>query len=234
FAVISPNRVLAQSGPAQQSDFYSIAKAATAARESGDTAAAIRSYQRAVELHPDWQEGWWYLGTLQYDADRYADAIPAFQNLLQLALWMGPAWNFLGLCEFETKDYPHAVEHLEKGQALGAGDDPEIARVAKYHLALLLIHNAEFDRATSMLISAFSQQQFPTQVKLALGLALLRVPLLPEELDPSHDALVQAAGEAAVIPARGDNAKALAALQSLVKEHSRVPYLHYAYGTILA
>src|SRR5262249_22072358 len=81
FAVISPNRVLAQSGPAQQSDFYSIAKAATAARESGDTAAAIRSYKRSVELHPDWQEGWWYLGTLQYDADRYADAIPAFQNL---------------------------------------------------------------------------------------------------------------------------------------------------------
>ena len=89
------------------------------------------------------------------------------------------------------------LAHLEKGQALGTGDDPEMARVAKYHLALLLNRSGDFERASSMLVSAFGQSQLPPQAKVALGLALLRAPLLPDELDPSQDALVHAAGEAA-------------------------------------
>jgi tetratricopeptide (TPR) repeat protein len=58
-----------------QADFDAIAKAAAAARDAGDVRTAIEDYGRAVVIRPDWQEGWYYLGTLQYDADRYADAI---------------------------------------------------------------------------------------------------------------------------------------------------------------
>jgi tetratricopeptide (TPR) repeat protein len=222
---------LAQTAPAS---FDATAKAATAAREAGKAEEAIEHYRRAVQLRPNWQEGWWYLGTLQYDADRYTDAIPALQELLQLAPAAGPAWNFLGLCEFETKDYANALTHLEKGQRLGASDDPEIARVSKYHLALLLNRNGEFERATAMLASAFGQSQFPEQVRLALGLALLRAPVLPEELDPSQDALVHAAGEAATLAVRGDSPKALDAFGKLVRDYPSTPYLRYSYGKALA
>ena len=219
---------------APQTDFASVAKAAATARDARDTNAAIENYRRAVEIRPDWQEGWFYLGTLEYDANRYADAIPAFQKLVELAPTIGPAWNFLGLCEFETKDYANSLIHLEKGQELGAGDDPEVARVSRYHLALLLNRNAEFERSTAMLISAFSEGQFPAQAKLALGLALLNAPVLPDELNPSQDALVHAAGEIAALLARGDSAKALEAFPHLLIEYPNTPYLHGAYAKALA
>jgi len=214
-----------------QENFQTLAEAATAAREAGKPDQAIEDYTRAVALRPDWAEGWWYLGTMQYDRDHYAEAIPPLRKLVQLSPDLGSAWSFLGLSEFETKDYSSAREHLEKAQSLGNGDDPELGRVSAYHLSLLLIRNGEFERATTLLLSASGQNQVSPQIKSALGLALLRIPLLPGEVDPSHDALIQEAGEAASMAAQG---KSLDALRALVDEHPRTPWLHYACGLALA
>ena len=230
--------LLAQSSHAQQNegtaDFGAIAKSATAAREAGHADEAIQDYRRALQLNPTWEEGWWYLGTLLYDADRYSEAIPALQKLADLVPNAGPAWNFLGLCEFETKDYGNSLTHLEKGLALGDADDPEIARVAKYHLALLLIRSGEFNRATALLASTLGESEPAPQIKIALALAMLRVPLLPKEIDPSQDALIYAAGDAASALAQNNSAKALTVFPSLIKDYSDTPYLHYAYGKALA
>lgn len=214
--------------------FEALAKDATEAREGGRTEEAVRDYQNALGLQPDWAEGWWYLGTLLYDSDRYARAIPAFQKLLKLAPEGGPAWNFLGLCEYETKDYGNALEHLTKGLSLGDAGDPEISRVSKYHLGVLLNRSGRFEEAASLLAAAFGESQISPQVRVALGLALLRVPLLPEEVDPSNDALIRAAGEAAAALAQKDSEKAFNAFLALLKENSRTPYVHYAYGKALA
>jgi tetratricopeptide (TPR) repeat protein len=230
--------LLAQSAASQQNagtaDFEAVAKSATAAREAGHANEAIQDYQRAVEINPRWEEGWWYLGTLLYDADRYSEAIPALQKLVELVPNAGPAWNFLGLCEFEAKDYRNSLEHLQKGLALGDGDDPETARVAKYHLALLLIRSGEFDQAVTLLAPTLGQGEVPAQIKTALALAMLHVPLLPKEIDPSHDALIYAAGEAAAATAQNNSAKALTMFPSLLKDYPDTPYLHYAYGKELA
>ena len=216
-----------------QPGFEDLEKSATAAREGGRIEEAVRDYQRAVEIRPDWEEGWWYLGTLQYDADRWPEAVPAFKRVVQLDSANGPAWNFLGLCEFETREYAQSLEHLQQGQELGTGDDPEIARVSKYHLALLLTRNGEFEKASAMLTAAFGDQS-PAQAKVALGLVLLRAPLLPQEVDPSKDALVQAAGETASLLTRGDSARTLDSFRALLAKYPNVPYLHYAFGTALA
>ncbi len=220
-----------QEGSAE--NFDSLAKSATAAREAGKPEQAVRDYQRAVEIRSDWEEGWWYLGTLQYDADHFADAIPALKRVVQLDPALGPAWNFLGLCEFETHDYDNSLQHLQKGQELGTGDDPEVTRVSKYHLALLLNRDGEFAKATALLASAFPDQA-PAEAKVALGLGLLHVPLLPQEVDPSQDALVQAAGETASILARADVARTLDSFRALLNQFPKTPYLHYAYGIALA
>jgi tetratricopeptide (TPR) repeat protein len=237
FSLASPS--FGRSSPPQRSQgpqgsFDAAAQAASAARDAGHTDEAIENYRRAVAIRPGWQEGWFYLGTLQYAVERYAGAIPAFQKLTQLAPSIGAAWNFLGLCEFETKDYANALTHLEEGQKLGAADDPEIARVSKYHLALLLNRTGDFDRATAMLVSAFGESQFPAQVKLALGLALLHAPVLPQELNPSKEALVHAAGEIAAPLAQGDSATALAAFPQVLKDYPDTPYLHDSYAKALA
>jgi len=226
---------LGQNSFARQSasDFEAAAKSATSAREAG-RAEAIQEYVRALDLNPTWEEGWWYLGTMLYDADRYSEAIPPLQKLVELVPTAGPAWDFLGLCEFETKDYANSLEHLKKGRALGDADDPDTARVANYHLALLLIRTGAFDEASAQLSAAVGHSEMPAQIKNALALSMLRVPLLPKEIDPSQDALIAAAGEAAAAIAENNSAKALAAFPVLLKDYPSTPYLHYAYGKALA
>ena len=215
-------------------DFEAVAKSATALRDAGHADDAIRDYRRAVKINPRWEEGWWYLGTLLYDGDHYSEAIPAFQKLAELVPSAGPAWDFLGLCEFETKDYDNSLAHLEKGLALGDADDPETARVAKYHLALLLIRSGESDEGATLLASTLGESEVAPQIKIALALAMLHVPLLPKEIDPSQDGLISAAGEAASAVAQNNSAKALAAFPSLLKDYPGTPYLHYAFGKALA
>jgi tetratricopeptide (TPR) repeat protein len=217
----------------ESQNFDNVAKAATAALQAGDISEAIRDYRRAVEIRGDWEEGWWYLGTLQYDADRFVEAIPPLAKVVELDPANGPAWNFLGLCEFEIRDYEKSLKHLQKGQEVGTGDDPEITRVAKYHIALLLDRNGEFEKASAMLASAFLNQS-PAQVKVVLGLLLLRVPLLPQEVDPSQDALVQAAGETGSLFALGDPSRTIDSFRALLARYPNVPYLHYSFGKALS
>ena len=227
----------AQTLPSEQSasaSFESLAKSAAVARQAGRTEQAIGDYQHALAIRPDWAEGWWYLGTLLYDADRYQDAVPVFQRLVLLTPKFGPAWNFLGLCEYERKDYASALTHLENGQKFGSGEDPEIARVSAYHLGLLLVRNGEFERGSATLLSAVNKGDISSQIKTALALAMLRVPLLPEEVDPSRDALLQIAGNAAADLTQNGPAKALEVFPRLVSLYPDTPYLHYAYGLALA
>jgi tetratricopeptide (TPR) repeat protein len=219
----------AQSGGANASgeSFQSLVQMANSAHEAGNTDEAIRDYGRALALRPDWTEGWWDLGLTQYEGNHYADAVTSLRRVTGLAPNVASGWSMLGLAEFETKDYPGALASLEKAQKLGGIDDPDIAHVSEYHLALLLIRNGEFERAAALLHSGFGNSP-PPQAKAALGLALLRVPLLPAEVDPSQDALVQAAGEAAASP------DASQALTALIQQYPRMPWLHYAYGRELA
>ena len=213
--------------------FQAVAEAAANAREAGKADEAIRDYARAVSLRPDWAEGWWYLGTIEYDRDRYAEAIPALRKLVQVAPNLGSAWAFLGLSEFETRDYDSSLADLEKAHSIGVADDQELARVSGYHLALLLNRHGKFERASSLLLSLSGQSELPPQVKSALGMALLRIPLLPDQVDPSQEAFLQSAGEAAARAARNPG-QAVDVLGKLMKEHPQAPYLHYAYGLALA
>jgi tetratricopeptide (TPR) repeat protein len=221
-------------GPSPSAKFEAFAKSAAAAREAGNPDQAIADYRQALELRPNWPEGWWYLGTLQYDRDHYREAIPAFQKLVELSPDAGAAWSFLGLCEFETNNYADSFQHLEKGNALGSADDPEIAKVSQFHFALLLVRDGQFERASALLASTFANRQIPAEAKSALGLALLRVPLLPQESDPSKDSLIHGAAEAAALMLQGDSPSALDKFATLSKQFPSTPYLHYTYGLALA
>ena len=217
-----------------RAEFERLSQSAASERDAGQTKDAIRDYEQALQIRPDWAEGWWYLGTLQYDTNDFTHAKASFEHVITLVPAMGSAWNFLGLCEFETKEYDAARTHLEKGHNLGGDDDPEIARVATYHLSLLTIKAERFDEATALLASAFPQAQVPEQIRTALGLALLHIPLLPAEIDPSHDALIHAAGDAALAIERQDHARALELLANLVAGNPDTPHLHDAYAKELS
>lgn len=219
---------------ASSMDFNSVASAAASAREGGRLQEALADYQRALQIRPEWKEGWWYLGAIQYENNQYPEAIRSFHTLLQLDPRFGAAWGLLGLSEFEIKDYSDSLVDLEKAQVLGPGNDPESTRVSMYHLALLQNRNGEFDRAFATIATAFGRSQLPTQAQTSLGLSLLRIPLLPDEIDPSQDALIQAVGQAGsqlLLPAANGN---LDAFRTLLKQYPRAPYLHSAYAMALA
>ncbi|HEY1483162.1 MAG TPA: tetratricopeptide repeat protein [Candidatus Acidoferrum sp.] len=215
-------------------DFESLSRSATAAREAGHPADAILLYRRALQLRPDWVEGWWYLGTLLYDADQFRDAIPAFQKVAEIAPQAPDTENFLGLCEFEVADYNSALQHLEKGHASASSqDDPQLARVVSYHLALLLNRDGQFDRALAVLSKDFAQGAPPSQVAFAFGLAQLHIPLLPGEVDASKEALIQNAGQLSALVSQGHAAQSLGSYVSLIQQNPDVPYLHSAYAAAL-
>jgi len=212
----------AQTGESLQS----IVQSANTAREAGNADEAIRDYSRAVALRPDWTEGWWDLGTTQYETNQYTDAVISLRKLVALAPNSAAGWSILGLSEFETKDYSRALASLEKAQQLGGIRDPDIAHVTAYHLALLLIRSGQFEKAVGLLHSELSETASP-QVRTAYGLALLRIPLLPSEVDPSQDALIQAVGEAWASPSPE-------AVTHLLEQYPNAPWLHYSYGLNLA
>ena len=219
---------------ADSQNFETLAASALSARENGKPDEAIRNYRAAVELRPSWDEGWWYLGTLLYDTDHFAEAIPALHHVVELDSKVGAGWAFLGLCEFETGDYPDAFVHLQSAQALGFADSPDVEKVALYHLGLLLNLHGEFERATDLLVHAFGPSQLPDQIKTALGLALLRVPLLPVQVDPAKDSLVHAAGETAALLANHEMDGAFRSFEQMLRDYPNTPYLHYEYGVALA
>ncbi len=215
----------AQSSAGAPLDLTPLEQQALAEAEAGKTADALRDYRQALALRPEWKEGWWNLGALEYGANQFAAAKATFLRVVSFAPNLGAAWSLLGLSEYETGDYAAALDHLEKANALGIADDAEVERVSSYHLGLLLIRDSQFERASELLLKSFGSGVISPQIQTALGLATLRVPLLPEQVDPSREALVAAVGAAAGAPD---------ALEALLAAHPDIPYLHYACGVALA
>lgn len=229
-----PQAALAQKTPRASKQFEDLARRAAAAREADRYDQAVDLYKKALEIKPRWEEGWWFLGTLYYDSDHYERAVPIFRKLVMLNPKLGPAWAMLGLCEFATHDYQNSLIHLERSRALGLGGNEELANVTRYHQALLLNLKGEFEAATEMLSSLVARGPLSDPLKVALGLALLRVPLLPAQLVPSKDALIHAAGEVAAMVAMGTYDQAVAGFQKLLNDYPDTPFTHYAYGSTLA
>lgn len=229
-----PRALFPYSTRAQQAsaDFDSLAQSAAAARDANRSAEAAQLYRRALTLRPDWAEGWWYLGTLLYDSDQCRDAIPAFQKVLALAPNAPGTLNFLGLCEYEAADYDSALQHLKRAYPPSPQEDPQVARVAAYHLVLLLNRSGSFAEANEILSKDLSSGAPSDPVIFAFGLTSLHVPLLPQEVDPSKDALIQSVGRMAQIYAQKP-ALILDSFSDLLKQYPDVPYLHAAYAAAL-
>jgi predicted Zn-dependent protease len=214
--------------------FQRVAKEAGQARDANRINDAVGLYQQALKLNPRWDEGWWYLGTLYYDSDRYLEGAKAFHNLVEISPHYGSAWALLGLCEFEMKDYKNSFIHLQRGRVEGLGENHDLIHVTRYHQALVEILNGTFEDATSLLSSLVTENVLSNDVKLALGLALLHVPLLPNQIDPSKDALVSAAGNIGELEALNDFDEAKKAFERLIHDYPTTPFVHYAYGAMLA
>ena len=142
-------------------------------------------------------------------------------------------WTLLGLSEFETKDYKNSRIHLERGRALGFSGNAAAVTVSRYHLALLSNLNSAFDEAIALLIPETGPGPLSDDIQFAMGIALLRIPALPEQIDPAKRNLVRSAGEAAVLLSGSYYDKAFKIFEKLLTSNPETPFLHYAFGDAL-
>lgn len=186
---------LAVSAPAV-ARFDLIAHQAEAARAESRVPEAIRLYREATGLRPFWADGWWYLGSLLYDQDRFAEAGEAFQHLTADPKYRGSAHAFLGLCEYETGRYDDALAQFRAWAGAGWPGTRELRDVGYYHFALLLTRNGEFIKSLALLTSITQQLGDTPEIAEAMGLASLRMTDLPDNYPPELRERIWLAGKA--------------------------------------
>ena len=215
-------------------DFQHISAAATAAQQQHDIPRAISLYRQAVELNPKWPDGWWFLGVLQYGGNDYGPARDALTHFIELAPDAGPAYAIRGLCEFETADYGQSLADIQRALARGAANQARNTGILRYHEVLLLSHANKFEEALAA-GAEFSKGEAAPEIVQAVGMAGLRVSLLPQEIPPGDPRrnLYMAAGTAALAYLSGDAARAQQAFQSLFQQFPDAANAHYLYGYLL-
>ena len=175
-----------------------------AARDQGDTASAVRLYTQAVELNPQWPDGWWFLGVLQYGANQFAPARDALTHFIELKPNAGAALALRGLCEFETGQFNESLGDIQHGITLGAAAQPRNAEILLYHEALLLTRLGYFEEAIGKYTNFVKQGKTNPELTTAIGLAGLRMPVFPQDADPAQAELIAMTGSAATKVMGGD------------------------------
>lgn len=224
----------AQQSPTSPEDFDQVAARAEQARSTNRIEEAIELYRRALSLRPQWAEGWWYLGTLLYERDAFADAAVAFGKATALSPKVGTAWVMLGLCEFKLGRYNDALEHIQQGRRLGASAGPQFRQVMLYHEGLLLLGKGDFERAQETLGLLSREGVENENLTTALGLSALRLRFsdLPEGDSPLRQ-LVRRVGRAEQLAAQNRFAEALSEYERLSAEFPKERNVHYAFGRFL-
>ena len=203
---------------------------AAAARESNDIPQAIKLYSQALQTDPTWADGWRYLGMLDYGQSAYPEARDAVTHFIDLRPQVGLGRALRGLCEFETGDYAQSLKDIQDGLALGAGSDPRNVPLLRSREALLLTRASMFEAALKS-YALLPKDAAPDQDTLiAIGLAGLRVPMLPQEVADGQKDLYAAAGRAAFEFMSGNEDSAASSFEALFKRYPTAPNAHFLYG----
>ena len=216
--------------------FEELSTRARQAYEANHPEEAAELYGRAVKLRPDWAQGWWALGMIEYERDRYLECRDDLTRMVELDASAAPGWALLGLCEFRTKQYDAAFQHLKKAHMLVPVTEPggPLLDMTDYHLALLLTEQGAFELAQEILMRVARKVHTNPEMMFASGLPALRMPILPSEVPANQHDVVTMAGKAFWDLATQRPEEAEADLNALVTKYPKVPNVHYFYGTYLA
>ncbi len=215
------------------SGFTQVSQAAVRAREGGRQDDAVRFYKQALALRPNWKEGMWSLSTLLYDKTQYADARDVLRRFVALDPDPGLGWALLGMSEFQTRDYSRSLDHLERAMAQGLGGQKEVAQSVFYFAAALLNRFERFDESMSLLIEMVKSGQAAGPLTEPLGLAALRLPLLPSEIPADRKPMIRMAGQAALALEAQHRDEAEVLFTGMVTEYPNEPGVHFLYGAFL-
>ncbi|QOY86883.1 tetratricopeptide repeat protein [Paludibaculum fermentans] len=210
-----------------------LARQGAAARLAGRGAEAAELYGRVVRLAPQWAEGWYHLGALNYAAGRFAECRDAMRRFVQLEPGLPQGHGYLGLCAFRTQEFGAALEALEKALLLGVPADEPLLRPIQLHAAMLSTKAGLFEKSMPLCRAlALRFGEWPELVALA-GATVLRRPIFPAEVAAEDRALIFLMGRAALTAGAGQMEAARRMLDGVVKEYDRTPGVHYGYASVL-
>jgi tetratricopeptide (TPR) repeat protein len=226
----------AAAGQTTAQSFEQLSTKAREAYEANHTEEAAGLYTRAVQLRPDWAQGWWALGMIEYERDHYPACRDALTRMIALDDSAAPGWALLGLCEFRTKQYDASFQHLKKAHMLVSvrQSGGPLLDIANYHLALLLTRQGAFEVAQEVLVDVALKVKPNPEMMIGAGLATLRMPILPADLPPNQRDAVSMAGKAFWDLITQPPAETEADFKALVAKYPNFPNVHYLYGTYLA
>lgn len=220
-------------GASASNAFDRLVAAGAEARQAERWEEAIGLYAKAVKIKPDYVEGYWYQGTAYYSLDNFRMGADIFRKVVRLAPKNGAAYAFLGLCEFGLKDYDRALQHLLQSRILGVGDTGDLGNVARYHAAVLMTRMEQFEQGLETLGEFASAGNDNPRVIEAMGVATLRMAMLPTEAPADRREMVLMAGRASYMMATRNTASAAKAFEALAARYPETPNVHYAYGVYL-
>jgi predicted Zn-dependent protease len=233
FLCLIPENAWAQAKPASVS-FATLSKRAAEARDADRLEEAAALYTKALALQPRWIEGWWSLGTLEYDQDHYGKAERDFARLIALDPANGTAHAMLGLCQFELGKDALALKNLLDAARLGVVKDERLRVVALYHLGVLQLRAGKYGAAKETL-GQLARDRVRTK-ELTTGLGLAALLMKPQDAPPEGTpgaSVVERAGEAEVLLTANEFEQAKQKYAELTSEYPEYPNLHFAFGRLL-
>jgi len=123
-----------------------------------------------------------------------------------------------------------ALVHLRRANDLKIPDQQSFYEVSKYHLALLFIRHGDFELATQVISEFAHRGADSVQFREAMGLAALRKPLLPNEIQPAEREMVLDAGTAVCDSQARRADKLQNDATALLSKYPTVPEVHYIVG----
>ena len=215
-------------------DFESLRQRADEARDAGRLDEAAKLYHRALAINPKWAEGWWSLGTLQYDSDRYAEAELAFEKVVALDAKHGTARAMLGLCEFELGQSERALKDIQESEKLGVLEDQQLRDVVMYHEGVLLQRAGKFEAAKDALSSLCLGGLRSAELAATFGMVALRMrDVAPPPSSSEAGQVVQHVGRAACLSGAKEYDASKAEFLEVIAQAPHYPLVHYAYGRML-
>ena len=222
-----------ESSAASRQSFDQLLQAAEKARDENRNDESIRLFRHALSKQPESEQALWYLGTLLYEQEKYAEARDVLRQFVTLRPDAGPAWALLGLGEFQLREYPRALDHLQRAMAQGMGDRKDLIQSVFYSVVVLLTRFERYDDSIDMLVKMLSSGPPDPALAEPAGLAGLRLPLLPAEIPPDRRDLVDLAGRSVLAMQTQHYEEAESEFKRLVTIYPNEPGVHFLYGAYL-
>ena len=223
-----------EAGTSSPQGFDQLLQAAEEARDANRDDEAIRLFQRALTVKPDSEEALWYLGSMLYEKERFAEARDVLRAFMTLRPDAGPGWALLGLSEFRLREYSRALDHLQRAMSQGMGDRKELVQSVYYDVVILLTRFERYDDSMDMLQKMLAAGSSDPSLLEPAGLAGLRLPYLPVEVPPDQRDMIALAGKAVVTMQTRYYEQADSEFKQLTEAYPNEPGVHFLRGAYLA